>query len=77
MFAGVAGAAAAVLALLPLTGMPKTVWLGELFLVPAALAALMVIRAPTAISRIIPAQVLALAAFITLSLGSGIGILLR
>ncbi len=77
VFGALVATTAVALGLLPLTGIPRAVWLGELFLVPALLATVILRRAPTDISRIIPAQALSLAAFLTLSLGAGIGILMR
>lgn len=62
--------------LLPLTGLPWTVTLGGVSLVPAAIAARRLILQPEITRRIIPAQALTLGAFLLLSIGCGLGALL-
>lgn len=59
--------------LLPLAGLPGTVRLGAIALGPGGVAAWLLWRDPETTSRIIPAQALTLAAFLLMSLGSGIG----
>jgi 1,4-dihydroxy-2-naphthoate polyprenyltransferase len=76
LFAALAAAAFAVLMLLPLAGAPEGVWLGVAGAFPAARAALILRAHPETTSRIIPAQRLALLAFLLLALGSGLGLLL-
>ena len=67
---------AAGLALLPLAGIPVAVYLGALFLVPAAVASRTLLRHAEVTARVIPAQAMALISFVLYSLGSGIGLLL-
>jgi 1,4-dihydroxy-2-naphthoate octaprenyltransferase len=62
--------------LLPLAGLPWTVLLGALSAIPAALAARRLLRHPEETPRLIPAQVLTLAAFLLMSAGLGLGALL-
>ena len=64
------------LALLPLAGIPVAVYLGALFLVPAAVASNILLRHAEVTARVIPAQALTLLAFVLYSLGSGLGLLL-
>lgn len=76
VFAAIAAAAFGTLALLPALGAPRGVWLGLVGL-PAALRAALLLRAnPETTARIIPAQRLALLAFVLLALGAGLGQLL-
>jgi 1,4-dihydroxy-2-naphthoate octaprenyltransferase len=74
-FAGFAGAGVAT-ALLPAVGVPGGAALGLIFLAPAIPAARILARFPETTSKIIPAQALALAAFLLYSAGAGIGMLL-
>jgi len=67
---------AAGLALLPLAGIPVAVYLGALFLVPAAVASRTLLQHAEVTARVIPAQAMALISFVLYSLGSGIGLLL-
>jgi 1,4-dihydroxy-2-naphthoate octaprenyltransferase len=83
VFAGLVGAAFAIQALLPLAshalslGIPRSLWLGFLGLVPAVASVLGLREAPEKTVRIIPAQRRILLAFLLLAAGSGIGFLLR
>jgi len=67
---------AAGLALLPLAGIPVAVYLGALFLVPAAFASRILLQHAEVTARVIPAQAMTLLSFVLYSLGSGIGLLL-
>lgn len=64
------------LALLPITGLPKTVWLGGIAIIPAAFGAWRLLRNPNTTPEIIPAQVATLATFVLYSMGVSIGVLL-
>lgn len=75
-FAGINAVAAIGLAVLPLAGLPPGVWLGGLFLIPAAFACRILLRDPESTRQVIPAQGLTLLSFITYALGGGIGMLL-
>jgi 1,4-dihydroxy-2-naphthoate octaprenyltransferase len=68
--------AAVGLTLLPLAGIPVTVYLGTLFLVPAAVASRILLQHAEVTARVIPAQAMTLISFVLYSLGSGIGLLL-
>jgi 1,4-dihydroxy-2-naphthoate octaprenyltransferase len=68
--------AAVGLTLLPLAGIPVAVYLGALFLVPAAVASRILLRHAEVTARVVPAQAMTLIAFVLYSLGSGIGLLL-
>lgn len=70
------GAAALLLALQPLFGLPRAVWLGALFLVPAAYACVAVLREPETFHRRAPAQPAALVAFLLYAAGTGTGMLI-
>ena len=75
LFGAVAATAFGVLFLLPLAGAPTGVWLGAAGAFPAARAALILRAHPETTSRIIPAQRLALLAFLLLAFGAGLGLL--
>jgi len=68
--------AAAGLTLLPLAGIPVAVYLGALFLVPAAVARRILLQHGEVTARVISAQAMTLISFVLYSLGSGIGLLL-
>jgi 1,4-dihydroxy-2-naphthoate octaprenyltransferase len=68
--------AAVGLTLLPLAGIPVAVYLGALFLVPAAVASRILLQHGEVTARVIPAQAMTLISFVLYSLGSGIGLLL-
>ncbi|OGQ18687.1 MAG: hypothetical protein A3C54_06795 [Deltaproteobacteria bacterium RIFCSPHIGHO2_02_FULL_60_17] len=76
-FVGINTIAAIGLALLPLAGLPRGVWLGGLFLIPTACACRILLRDPESTRQVIPAQSLTLLSFITYALGAGIGMLLK
>ena len=76
VFAAMQAIAFATVALLPLSGLPKTVWLGGIAVVPAAFAAGRLLRNPNTTREIIPAQIATLAAFVLYSLGVSVGALL-
>ncbi|MDX1610556.1 MAG: prenyltransferase [Halofilum sp. (in: g-proteobacteria)] len=69
-------AALAILLLLPLAGLPATVWLGAIAMLPAALACRWVWREPETFHRTRPAQPAALLSFLLYSAGAGTGVLL-
>lgn len=68
--------ALAILLLLPLAGLPVTVWLGAIAMVPAAVACVWVWRAPETFHRTRPVQPAALLSFLLYSAGAGTGVLL-
>ena len=68
--------AAAGLTLLPLAGIAVAVYLGALFLVPAAVASRILLQHGEVTARVIPAQAMTLISFVLYSLGSGLGLLL-
>ncbi|MEX2498741.1 MAG: prenyltransferase [Wenzhouxiangellaceae bacterium] len=70
-------AALAIVAALPLTGLPKTVWLGGLAAVPAAWVCYHVWRQPETFYRSKPVQPAALIAFLVYSAGAGTGVLIN
>ncbi|MBS0002047.1 MAG: prenyltransferase [Thioalkalivibrio sp.] len=69
-------AAFVVLAAVPLTGLPQTVWLGGLAAIPAAYASYQVWRHPETFHRSRPVQPAALVTFLVYSAGAGTGVLL-
>ena len=64
------------LVLLPVAGLPKTLWLGSVAVVPAAFATWRLLQNPNTTSEIIPAQAATLAAFVLYSVGASVGVLL-
>ena len=76
VFVAMMTVAAIGLALLPLAGITMAVWLGALFIVPAAVASRILLQHAEVTERVIPAQALTLLSFVLYSLGSGIGLLL-
>lgn len=76
VFAAIIAAAFALLALLPAWGLPRTVWLGLLGLIPGVPAVRTALHAPEITRRLIPAQAATLASFVVMAVGSGIGLLL-
>ncbi len=69
-------AALAILLLLPVAGLPATVWLGAIAMVPAAYACVWVWRSPETFHRSRPVQPAALLSFLLYSAGAGTGVLL-
>lgn len=76
MFALVVLAAQATVGVLPVVGLPVTVLMGWASVVPAAIAAQILIAYPDYTRRLIPAQALTLIAFLLFSLAAGLGVLL-
>ena len=70
------GAAAVGIAALSLAGAPRGAALGLVFMLPAVPAAATLIRYPESTRRIIPAQGLTLAAFVSYSIATGTGMLI-
>ncbi len=68
--------AAVFLLLLPSFGVAAGVWLGVMFVVPAAIACGILLRHPEVTRRVIPAQAMTLLAFLLYVLGAGVGIVL-
>lgn len=64
-----------VLAVLPLLGLPFSVWFGGFAIIPSALAAVNVWRDPEHAYRHFPVSQMALIAFLLMSLGCGLGLL--
>jgi 1,4-dihydroxy-2-naphthoate octaprenyltransferase len=75
LFSVLAAAAFGILCLVPLAGAPAGVWLGVAGALPAVRAALLLRAHPETTPRIIPAQRLALLAFLLLAIGAGLGLL--
>jgi len=69
-------AAFATLAALPLSGISPMVWLGGLAAIPAGYVSFQVWRAPETFHRSVPAQPMALIAFLVYSAGAGTGVLI-
>lgn len=65
-----------VLAVLPYFGLPLGVWFGGLAIIPSLLAAVNVWRDPEHAYRHFPVSAMALVAFLLMSLGCGLGLLL-
>jgi 1,4-dihydroxy-2-naphthoate octaprenyltransferase len=76
LFGALAASAFAIVVALPFRVAPAGVWLGTVGALPAAQAARILRAHLETTSRIIPAQRLALLAFLLLALGSGLGLLL-
>ncbi len=75
-FAALVAVAFAGLAFLPLAGLPLTVWLGAVAVLPGIAATRVVLATPETTARLIPAQANTLLAFLLVAAGSGIGLLL-
>jgi len=73
-FAVIVAAALALVALLPLLGVPRGVWLGLVAAVPAVRAVLRLREAPEDTPRIVPAQGWTLLSFVVFALGAGLGV---
>jgi 1,4-dihydroxy-2-naphthoate octaprenyltransferase len=75
-FALLVAAAVLAVALLPASGLPRTVWLGGLFAPLAVGAAVRLLGSPEDTARVVPAQAWMLISFLLYSIGSGAGLLL-
>jgi 1,4-dihydroxy-2-naphthoate octaprenyltransferase len=75
-FAWLGVAAAAILALLPAAGLPTAVWLGGIAAVRFVPAARILMASPEDTARLVPAQAMALQAFLLYALGASAGMLL-
>jgi len=76
VFPFIIGSALLILALLPLSDLPPTVWLGGLSALPAAYAAVKLRQHPQDFHHKAPVQPAMLLSFLLYALGSGIGLLL-
>jgi 1,4-dihydroxy-2-naphthoate octaprenyltransferase len=74
-FVAIIALAMLILILLPWFGAPVGVWLGALFVVPAAVACAILVRHSEVTRRVIRAQAMTLLAFVLYALGAGIGML--
>jgi 1,4-dihydroxy-2-naphthoate octaprenyltransferase len=74
-YAAIVALAFTILALLPLAGLPGTVWLGAVGLLPALRATAILLRYPEDTPRIVPAQGLTLLAFVLYAAGAAAGLL--
>jgi 1,4-dihydroxy-2-naphthoate octaprenyltransferase len=74
-FALIEGTAFLMLAVLPMLGLPMTVWLAALGIPPAVSAARRLFRNPESTPELIPAQAKALLAFSLFAVGAGVGLL--
>lgn len=63
-----------ILAIAPLFGLPRGVWLGGVALIPATRAARLLLADPEDTPRLVPAQAGTLLAFVLLALGGGLGL---
>jgi 1,4-dihydroxy-2-naphthoate octaprenyltransferase len=75
-FVALGGIAGLLLAVLPLTGLPWTVWLGGIAAVRFVPAARALLAAPEDTARLVPAQAMTLQAFLLYSVGASAGLLL-
>lgn len=75
-FAWLGIAAAAILALLPAAGLPPTVWLGGVAALRFVPAARILMASPEDTARLVPAQAMALQAFLLYAVGASAGMLL-
>lgn len=76
VLAGIHMSAYIVLFALPLAGLPYSVWLGSIATLPSAMVVVAAWQNPDTCYRNRPVQPLSLLAFVLLSLGSGLGLLL-
>lgn len=74
-FALLIGAAFVLLALLPLFGLPTTIWLAAIALPPGWVAAHRLLRHPEETREIVPAQAWTLLTFLLFSIGAAAGLL--
>lgn len=75
-FVALGAMAGLVLALLPLTGLPWTVWLGGLAAVRFVPAARTLLAAPEDTARLVPAQAMTLQSFLLYAVGASAGLFL-
>jgi 1,4-dihydroxy-2-naphthoate octaprenyltransferase len=75
-FAALGVASGLVLALLPAAGLPRTVWLGGIAVIPYVPAARTLLATPEVTSAVVPAQRSTLQAFLLYAVGASAGILL-
>jgi 1,4-dihydroxy-2-naphthoate octaprenyltransferase len=76
LFAGVIGMAFALTVALPLLGAPAGIWFGTIGLPPAVGAVRRLFAGPPTTAAIVPAQRLALLAFVLFAIGGGAGLAL-
>lgn len=76
VFAGLLATAVCLLLVLPLFGLPRSVWLAAIAVPPATIAAVRLWNEPEKTSAVIPAQAMTLLAFVLFSFGGGLGLLL-
>ena len=76
VFTGGVGFTALAAIALPLLNLPLTLWFGLIFVLPALLATLRLLKNPETSSEIIPAQANTLLAFLLYAIGTGFGFLL-
>lgn len=74
VFGLVVTAAFAILAILPLYGLPLAIWLGAIGLPHGAAAAQRLQDSPETTARIVPAQGWALLSFVLMAIGAGVGL---
>jgi len=75
-FVAIIAAAYLLVALLPLAGFPVTVWFGMIGLPHAAFAAQRLVRDPTHVTWIVPAQAWTLLSFLLMAIGLGAGLVI-
>ena len=76
VFAGILAVAGLLLALLPLIGFPKSIWLAGIAIPPAFMAAQGLWRNYDKAQRLVPAQMQTLLAFVLFAVGGGISLLI-
>jgi 1,4-dihydroxy-2-naphthoate octaprenyltransferase len=70
------GSAFLIVALLPLAGLPYSIWLGGLAMIPAAWVAIRLWQDPEQCYRHAPVSAGALVTFLSLALGMGVGVII-
>lgn len=76
VFAGIQGTVILLLLLLPLIGLPRSIWLAAIAVPPALAAAQRLWIEPDNTQRVVPTQVKTLLAFVLFALGGGMGVLI-
>ena len=76
VFAGLLATAMLMLLLLPLFGLPRSIWLAALALPPSVIAALRLWKEPDKTDFMVPAQAMTLLAFVLFAFGGGVGVLI-